>query len=102
MTGDESQVLANTDAVTAPIRANLKQRSGGIRSRGAGVKACHHSSEKSFRGACFRSHPWGLRRGRDGPRSGRAEGIRPQRVAKALLGASGVSASLRLVECAKS
>ena len=59
--------------------------SRGIRSRGADVKACHHSDEKSFRCACFRFHLWGSpsdvqigptlscpcgrmhRRGKDGP-----------------------------------
>ena len=58
--GDESRgAQRNTDAVTAPIRADGKKRSRGIRSPGGGVKACHHTGEKSFRCACFRFHQWG-------------------------------------------
>ncbi len=60
MRGDEPRgARRNTDAVTAPLRADGKKRSRGIRSPGAGVEACHHSTEKSFRCACFRFHQWG-------------------------------------------
>jgi hypothetical protein len=58
--GDESRgAQRNTDAVTAHVRADGKKRSREIRSRGAGVKACHHTGEKSFRCVCFRFHQWG-------------------------------------------
>ena len=60
MEGDEPRgARRNTDTVTAPLRADGKKRSRGARSLDAGVKACHHSTEKSFRCACFRFHQWG-------------------------------------------
>ncbi len=90
MKGDEPpDAQRNADAVTAPIRADGKKRSRGIRSPGGGVKACHHTRETGFRCACFRFHLWGFpsvaqigpatlscpcgrmhRRGKDGPESG--------------------------------
>jgi hypothetical protein len=58
--GDEPRgARRSTDAVTARIRVAGKKQSRGIRSRGADVKACHPSTEKSFRCACFRFHQWG-------------------------------------------
>ena len=58
--GDEPRhARRDTAAVTVLPRTGGTKGSRGIRSRGAGVKACHHSAEKSFRCACFRFHLWG-------------------------------------------
>lgn len=60
MTAEEPRgVRRPADTVTVLIDADGKKRGKRIRSRAAGVKACHPSTEKSFRCACFRFHQWG-------------------------------------------
>ncbi len=60
VTGDESRDARRpADTVTALIGAHRKKRTKEIRSRAAGVKACHPPTEKSIRCACFRFHQWG-------------------------------------------
>ena len=118
--GDEPRgARRDAAAVTAPTRADGKKRSRGIRSRGAGVKACHHTGRRASAvrvsvppvglplGRADRPlHPLVPLRSYASPRKGRTgtrlRVVRSQRAAEALPGARGVSASPRLIVCAKS
>ena len=90
MTGNEPRgARRRADTVTVLIGADGKKQRKGIRSLAADEKDCHHSTENSFRCACFRFHQWGSgwdaqnasptlscpcglvhRRGKDGPERG--------------------------------